>query len=252
VIPARVNAKKSRTMQHPTGITTRWHTFADPRAVAAETAQRILTSASRAIAERGLFRIVLAGGRTPEAAYRLLLEAETDWSCWQIYFGDERCLKADDTERNSLMASKAFLDSVAIPVANIHPIPAEKGAETAASEYGAVVRGAMPFDLVLLGIGEDGHTASLFPGQQHPENQLVHAVYNAPKPPPDRVSMSAQALSEAREVLVIATGTGKQDAIKAWQAGKPVPVAEIGGPATVDVLMDKAAQPVVGKPAGDI
>ena len=222
---------------------TRWHTFEDPDAVAVETAQRILQAASRAINERGLFRIVLAGGRTPEAAYRLLADADTDWSRWQIFFGDERCLPVDDTERNSLMASRAFLDSVAVPAANIHPIPAEHGAETAASQYEPVVKAAMPFDLVLLGIGEDGHTASLFPGQQHPVDQLVHAVHNAPKPPPDRVSLSVHALCEARGVLILATGAGKQDVIQAWQAGKPVPIAEIGGPAPVEVLLDKAAQP---------
>ncbi len=221
----------------------RWHTFTDPDAVAVETAQRILKSASRAIAERGLFRIVLAGGRTPEAAYRLLIDADTDWSCWQIYFGDERCLPVDDTERNSHMASRALLDAVAIPAANVHPIPAEQGAETAAEEYETVIKDAMPFDLVLLGIGEDGHTASLFPGQQHPADQLVHPVHDAPKPPADRVSLSVYALSEAREVLVLATGAGKRDAIQAWQTGKPVPIAEIGGPVTVDVLMDKAAIP---------
>ncbi len=143
------------------------------------------------------------------------------------------------------MANRALLDAVAIPAANVHPIPAEHGAETAAGEYEIVIRDVMPFDMVLLGIGEDGHTASLFPGQQHPAEQLAHAVHNAPKPPPDRVSMSVYALSNAREVLVLATGAGKRDAIQAWQAGKPVPIAEIGGPATVDVLMDKAAQPAV-------
>jgi 6-phosphogluconolactonase len=222
---------------------TRWHLLDDADAVALQAAQRILQSASRAIAERGLFRIVLAGGRTPEAAYRLLVGADTDWSRWEFYFGDERCLPVDDAERNSLMAARALLDPVAIPAANVHPIPAEHGAETAAGEYQPVIRAAMPFDLVLLGIGEDGHTASLFPGQQHPVDQLVHAVHNAPKPPPDRVSLSARALSEAREVLILATGAGKRAAIQAWQSGEPLPVTEIGGPAPVDVLLDKAAQP---------
>lgn len=218
-----------------------WHTFDNADAVAAEAAERILRSATQAIAENGRFRIVLAGGRTPEAAFKLLVNADTDWSCWQIYFGDERCLPVDDAERNSLMASNAFLDAVAVPAANIYPIPAELGAEAGAKAYEAVVKAALPFDLVLLGIGEDGHTASLFPGQQHPAGQLVHAVHDAPKPPPDRISLSVYALSEAREVLISATGAGKQDAIKAWQAGKPIPIAEIGGPATVNVLMDKAA-----------
>ena len=221
---------------------TRWHVSDDPDAVAEETMQRILQSASRAIAERKLFSIVLAGGHTPEAAYRLLVGADTDWSRWEIYFGDERCLPVDDAERNSLMAARALLDSVAIPAANIHPIPAELGAEAAAGAYESVIKSALPFDLVLLGIGEDGHTGSLFPGQQHPAEQLVHAVHNSPKPPPDRVSLSVRALSEAREVLVLATGSGKRAAIQAWQAGEPLPIAEIGGPAPVDVLLDRAAQ----------
>jgi 6-phosphogluconolactonase len=219
-----------------------WQMLDNPDAVAVKAAQRILQSASRAIAECDLFRIVLAGGRTPEAAYRLLAEAQTDWSRWEIYFGDERCLPVDDAQRNSLMAATALLDAVAVPSANIHAIPAERGARAAADEYEPVVRAAMPFDLVLLGIGEDGHTASLFPGQQHPADQLVHAVHNAPKPPPERVSLSARALSEAREVLILATGAGKRAAIKAWQAGAPLPIAEIGGPARVDVLLDRAAQ----------
>jgi len=214
----------------------------DAEAVALEAARRMLQSASRAISARGLFRIVLAGGRTPEAAYRLLVGADTDWSRWEIYFGDERCLPVDDAERNSRMAARALLDPVAIPAANIHPIPAEQGAEAAANAYQPVIRAALPFDLVLLGIGEDGHTASLFPGQQHPAGQLVHAVHNAPKPPPDRVSLSAGALSEAREVLILATGAGKRAAIKAWQAGEALPIAAIGGPVPVDVLLDRAAQ----------
>jgi 6-phosphogluconolactonase len=221
---------------------TRWHVFDDADAVAAQAAQRILQAASLAITERGLFRIVLAGGRTPQAAYRLLVGADTDWSSWEIYFGDERCLPVNDEERNSLMAARALLDSVAIPATHVHPILAERGAEAAAGEYEPVVRAALPFDLVLLGMGEDGHTASLFPGQQHPADQLVHAVHNAPKPPPDRVSLSASALSEAREVLILVTGAGKRAAILGWRAGERLPIANIGGPAQVDVLLDKAAQ----------
>jgi 6-phosphogluconolactonase len=221
---------------------TRWHVFDDADAVAAQAAKRILQAASTAIAERGGFRIVLAGGRTPESAYRMLVSADADWSRWEIYFGDERCLPVEDTGRNSLMATGAWLDSVAIPAGNIHPIPAEQGAEAAAKAYEPVVSAALPFDLVLLGIGDDGHTASLFPGQQHPANQLVHAVHIAPKPPLDRVTLSARALSEARDVLVLATGTGKQTAIRRWRAGERLPIAEIGGPAPVDVLLDKAAQ----------
>jgi 6-phosphogluconolactonase len=220
----------------------RWHVLDSPETVAAQAAQRILEAANHAIAERGRFRIVLAGGRTPEAAYRLLVEGDTDWSRWEIYFGDERCLPADNVERNSLMATTALLDSVPVPASNIHPIPAELGAEAAAAKYEEVVRKSLPFDLVLLGIGEDGHTASLFPGQQHPADLLVLAVHNAPKPPPDRVSLSASALNEARHVLVLATGTGKRAAIHAWRAGERLPIAAIGGSVPVDVLTDIAEE----------
>ena len=222
-------------------IQTNWHLFDDADAVASEAAQRILKSAAEAIAERGVFRLVLAGGRTPEATYRLLVGANTDWSSWEIYFGDERCLPVDDPDRNSIMAENTFLNAVAIPAANIYPMHNEKGAEVAAKEYEAVVKAAMPFDVVVLGVGEDGHTGSLFPGQKHPVDQLVCPVYHSPKPPSDRVTLGVRALSNAQEVIVLATGEGKRDAIKAWKTGKAVPISEIGNPAPVNVLMDKAA-----------
>ena len=218
----------------------RWHVFDNPQAVAGQAAQHILVAAASAIAERGVFRIVLAGGRTPEAAYRLLVGKDTDWSRWDIFFGDERCLPVDDAERNSRMAAQAWLDHVAIAREHIHLISAEQGAEAAAQAYTLQVQAATPFDLVLLGMGEDGHTASLFPGQQHPE-ELVHAVHNAPKPPPERVSLSQQALSDARQVLILVTGGGKRDAVKAWKAGATLPVASIRGHTGVDVLIDRDA-----------
>ncbi len=219
----------------------RWHVLDDPQAVAGQAAQRILAAAARAITERGVFRIVLAGGRTPEAAYRLLVGADTDWSRWEIFFGDERCLPVDDAERNSRMAAQVWLDQVAIDQTRVHPIPAEQGAEAAAQAYAEQVQAAMPFDMVLLGMGEDGHTASLFPDQQHPDEEPVHAVHNAPKPPPDRVSLSRQTLSDAREVLILVTGGGKGDAVRAWKAGETLPVASIGGHNGVDVLIDRDA-----------
>ncbi len=229
-----------RTMPEET-TAVRWHVLDDPQAVAGQAAQRILAAAARAIAERGAFRIVLAGGRTPEAAYRLLVGADTDWSRWEIFFGDERCLPVDDAERNSRMAAQAWLDHVAIDKTRIHPIPAERGAEAAAQAYAEQLQAAMPFDMVLLGMGEDGHTASLFPGQQHAAEEPVHAVHNAPKPPPDRVSLSRRALSDAREVLILVTGGGKRDAVRAWKSGGTLPVASIRGHAGVDVLIDRDA-----------
>lgn len=221
--------------------TTRWHQFESAAAVAEDGALRALMSAEAAITERGTFRILLAGGRTPLAMYRLLSESAADWSRWHVYFGDERCLPPDDKERNSKAAVDVWLDQVSIPAENIHPIPAERGAEAAAAAYEPLVRAALPFDLVVLGMGEDGHTASLFPGQEHPQGELVHAIHNAPKPPPDRVSLSAEALSNSHEILVLVTGAAKRDAVAAWKAGKPLPVATIGGSSAVDVLIDADA-----------
>ena len=218
-----------------------WHRFDDAPAVAREAARCILKAADRAITARGKFSIVLAGGGTPESTYRLLVDADTDWSKWRIYFGDERCLPVDDAERNSVMAASAWLDHVAIPTDQIHPMQAQQGAEVGASAYRLLVAGALPFDMVLLGMGEDGHTASLFPGQIHSDSELVHAVHDAPKPPPDRISLSRNALSNCSELLILVTGAGKQQAVTRWKQGKDLPIATIGAHHAIDILLDKDA-----------
>lgn len=219
----------------------RWHRYADAAALAAATVDRIQTAAAAAIAKRGWFRLVLAGGGTPELSYRVLAETSEDWARWEIWFGDERCLPPEDPARNSRMAARAWLDRVPLPAANIHPIPAELGPERAAERYAAELASALPFDLVLLGMGEDGHTASLFSGQIHPSDRLVLPVHNAPKPPPDRVSLSLSALSAARELLILVSGHGKRAAVQGWRAGGDLPVAQVHCPAGIDVLIDEAA-----------
>jgi len=220
---------------------TRWHRMPDPEALVRAVVQRILARAQAAIADHAAFRIVLAGGSTPQAVYRALAATPADWSRWQVYFGDERCLPADDPQRNSVMALQNWLDRVDMPGANIHPIPAELGAETAAAGYAAVIAGARPFDLVLLGVGEDGHTASLFPGQRHAAGAAVHAVHAAPKPPADRVTLAVEALNDSVEVLILATGSSKRAAVQRWKAGAALPVARIHGLHGADVYLDAAA-----------
>jgi 6-phosphogluconolactonase len=218
-----------------------WQTLAAADAVASRATELILQAAVNAINARGVFHLVLAGGRTPEKVYQRLANAQADWKNWQLYFGDERCLPADHPERNSRMAATAWLDQSAVPEENIHPIQAELGAEAAATHYATVIDHARPFDLVLLGMGEDGHTASLFPGQHHPDSESVHAVHNAPKPPPDRVSLSRARLSDSRDVLVLITGTGKRAAVQQWQAGEALPIAGITARHRTTALLDKAA-----------
>jgi 6-phosphogluconolactonase len=220
-----------------------WRVLADADAVALAAARLIAEAAAEAIAQRGRFRLVLAGGRTPEAAYRLLAHQGADWDLWEFYFGDERCLPADHAERNSQMAEEAILSQVPLNKRKVHPIPAELGAEVAAEHYARIIAAAAPFDLVLLGVGEDGHTASLFPGRPLDPEAWVIPVHDAPKPPPERVSLGLGALQSSRYLLVLATGAGKRAALEHWQAGEELPIARVCHGQRVTVLLDEAANP---------
>lgn len=219
----------------------RWHHMETSEQISEAACLQILNAAKTAISEHGKFKLVLAGGGTPEKVYRLLADSDADWANWHIYYGDERCLPADHQDRNSLMASRVFLDKVAIPANQIFTIPAELGPEVAADRYKLAVSKAGMFDMVLLGMGEDGHTASLFPGHQHQQDELVHAVYNSPKPPPERVSISAKALSNTRELIFLITGANKQEAVSQWRSGSDLPVATIEPENPVDIYIDSDA-----------
>lgn len=221
----------------------RWRIFSTSAELRDVAVKYILDAASQAIAERGRFDIVLAGGTTPREIYEQLRSAQSDWQHWHVWFGDERCLPMDDTERNSVMASQALLSHVPIPAEQVYPIPTELGASVAAAAYSTKLTGVGPFDLVLLGMGEDGHTASLFPGHAWDQVPLTAAipVKNSPKPPSERVSLSADRLSNARQVIFIVTGESKREAVKQWRSNVKLPVRAIVPKAGVDILMDAAA-----------
>ena len=216
--------------------------YDDGAAVADDACKKILATAKQAISERGAFRLVMAGGGTPEATYRKLASADADWANWHIYFGDERCLPADNAERNSVMAARSLTDHVSIPVTNVHVMAAELGAAAAAASYAETIANALPFDMVLLGMGEDGHTASLFPGHVHDMQETVHAVHEAPKPPSDRLSLSAKTLSNTRHLLMLITGEGKREALQQWRAGEDLPITTINAEDML-VMLDMAAWP---------
>ena len=216
----------------------RWHSFTATGELEQAAVQAILRAAESSICHRQAFHIVLAGGATPRRIYELLCKADADWAAWHVYFGDERCLPPDHEERNSKMAALAWLDSVAIPSAQIHYIPAENGAEIAAESYSQIVGKIKVFDLVLLGLGEDGHTASLFPNHEWDGVFGAIAVHDAPKPPPDRVSLTANRLSAARQVLFLVTGEAKRQAIKNWREGVKIPAAGIVPANGVDVYFE--------------
>lgn len=204
-------------------------------------ALRIAELAHQAISVRGSFSIALAGGETPRRCYECLREQPLDWAHVQIYFGDERSLPVGDDQRNDSMAYDALLKHVAIPAGNVHVIPVELGAATAAAEYAKILERASPLDLVLLGLGEDGHTASLFPGNPATESAAsVVAVYDAPKPPPCRVSLGMNALNSARVKLFLVAGLGKREALEAIRQGSLLPAGQVVG---AEWHVDIAAMP---------
>lgn len=223
----------------------RWHVYAAAGILARAAERCILSQAEHAITQRGAFRIVLAGGSTPRAVYGRLARANSDWARWHIYFGDERCLPVDAEQRNDTMARSQWLDHVSIPANQIHAIPAELGSHEGAEAYNRVLQGTGDFDLVLLGLGEDGHTASLFPGhyagaaQDAPD---VLAVSDAPKPPAARISLSANRLSRSRSVKLLVTGNGKRTAIGQLCNRENIPVCGVTPASGLDVLLDEAAR----------
>lgn len=220
----------------------RLHQFANNTLLVQALCERIATLAGHCIDQRGYFSIVLAGGTTPRQFYQQLCHLSTDWQCWHIYFGDERYLPAGDPERNDSMALEAWLDHVAIPSSQIHRIPESDNVDTAAALYASVLAQAPGFDLVLLGLGEDGHTASLFPDDTQAANstELAIAVTHAPKAPKQRVTMSPKCLSMATAVWFIVTGSSKRQALNAWLAGVPLPPQMIKPRAGIDIFTDLA------------
>ncbi len=221
----------------------RWHAVADLSALHHAALNAILDSATLAIQQHGQFHLVISGGETPREIYRQLRTAHSDWSAWHVYFSDERCLPPTDANRNSRMAAEAWLDHVAIPAVQLHIIPGELGASQAARVYAETLRTVGIFDLVLLGLGEDGHTASLFPEHEWgsaPDAPDTLAVLDAPKPPPQRVSLSAMRLSRARQVIFLIAGKSKRKAVAEWRNGKNIPAQAIAPAAGVDVLVESA------------
>jgi 6-phosphogluconolactonase len=139
------------------------------------------------------------------------------------------------------MIHEAWLKQGQVPPDQVHWIPAESGPVQGADSYEKVVREAIPFDLVLLGMGEDGHTASLFPGHKQDPDRLVVSVTGAPKPPPERISLSHSGLANSLNMLVLVTGSGKRSAVARWREGESLPVAYLECAAGVDVLLDEDA-----------
>lgn len=183
----------------------------------------------------GARSLVLAGGSTPQRTYQLLGPGP-EWAKAAVLFGDERCVPPDDPESNYALAFRELLRRV--HPASVHRMPGELGPEEAAAFYESVVARYQPLDLVLLGMGPDGHTASLFPGAPALDaGGLVTGVRDAPKPPPERVSLTLEALRTARRVVVLVTGADKAEAVARASRGE-VPAGMIPG---AEYLVDREA-----------
>lgn len=197
--------------------------FVDETALADGAAEEIVRSARNASRRRGRCTLVLAGGSTPRGLYETLsnepYRARIDWSSVEVFWGDERCVPPDDPQSNYGMAQRALLSRVGVRPAAVHRIPVECGAERAAAHYEQEIKRttgeALPrFDLVLLGMGSDGHTASLFPGTPRliEERRLVVPA-ESPSPPRTRVTLTLRTLNVARRILFLVAGTEKAPAL---------------------------------------
>lgn len=204
-------------------------------------AQRVAASAAQAISERGVFHLALAGGETPRRCYEKLRSLAIDWAGVQLYLGDERCLPKGDAQRNDTMIRVTLLEHIAIPQDNFHFIPSELGAHAAAAAYAAALGQITALDMVLLGMGEDGHTASLFPGNPATGSAAIAVpVFGSPKPPPERVSLGLDTLNAARQKIFLIAGAGKREAMKRVLQGESLPAACVLG---AEWHLDRAAWP---------
>lgn len=209
--------------------------YPDLDTISHQAAAYIVRIAREAIVIRGRFTLALSGGNTPKKLYSLLAtepySSQIDWQLVDIFWSDERCVPPDDPESNYRMAQEVMLSHLSIPVAQVHRMPADRPDRDAASldytrdmqrVFGA--NGIPEFDLLQLGMGPEGHTASLFPHQPslHETQRLVMPV-SVPKPPPDRLTFTPPILNAARNVLFLVTGADKVNALHAVIEGLPNP-----------------------------
>ena len=209
----------------------------DARALARRAAERIVETLRAAVAERGHCAVALAGGSTPGATYQVLgasaLAAAVPWGAISWYFGDERAVPLEHAESNYRAARETLFASHPEVLERVHPMPAgASDLAEAARAYAELLPD--PLDLILLGLGEDGHTASLFPGSPVlAERSARVAVVTGPKPPNPRLTVTAAVIETAREILVLVSGAGKAEAL----------VRALEGPLDVSAVPAQLARP---------
>ena len=206
--------------------------YPDINTLSQQAAQYVVRIARESIAARGRFTIALSGGTTPRKLYTLLgsepYSRQIDWQLVHIFWGDERCVPPDNPDSNYSMAQEALLSKIPIPALQVHRMPADQPGRDAASQAYTIemqrtfgTQGIPGFDLIQLGMGPEGHTASLFPHQAslHEKQRLVMPV-SVPKPPPDRLTFTPPLLNAARNILFLVTGSDKAAALQAVLEGE--------------------------------
>lgn len=207
---------------HPAPPVVRCHDDAD--LLVGDLASALLARLEEAQGRGEVPQIGLTGGSIADALHRELArrsaDSAVDWSRVVFWWGDERFVASDSPDRNAGQAREAFLDHVPVDPAHVHEVPASDQvatAEEAAELYSAALRehGAGFFEVLLLGIGPDGHCASLFPGHEglRARDAIAVAVHDSPKPPPDRVTLTFEAMERCRSVWFVASGAGKAEAV---------------------------------------
>ena len=234
---------------------TRLSTLADAEAVSERAALEIARRLDSARRERGVAHLALSGGTTPGRAYELLASEMASWESIELWFADERCVGPHDEQSNYRLAHNTLLRPADIQPEQVHRMEGELGPEQGAERYARELNehvgtrdGDLPvLDVIVLGIGPDGHVASLFPGApalDAGEHALCVAVHDSPKPPPERITLSMAVLRAARCCELLATSAAKSDAISAM-LGEPtrhVP-ASLLRRSRLSVIVDDAAAP---------
>ncbi len=206
--------------------------FPDAHALSRAAAQTVVSAAQQAVRQRGIFRLALSGGSTPRGLYRALSESPwreaLPWAHTHLFWGDERCRPPDHPESNYRLVHETLLASLALSTEQIHPIPCQgNNPQQAAAAYQRELEahfgGPPAFDLALLGLGQDGHTASLFPGSPAltVHDRWAVAVHAPQLPTPWRVSLTLPALNRARQALFLVSGAGKAEIVRAVLQGPP-------------------------------
>ena len=192
-------------------------------------ANEILVIAKRSIKLSKKFSIVLAGGTSVVNLYKILRRSQADWNQWHVYIGDERCLPIKNKDRNDYLINKIWLNDGLIPKQNINFIHAELGMNKGATHYNKILKNIGDFDVVLLSIGDDGHTASLFPDHLYDKDKDVVVEGNSPKYPKNRISLSYSRLNRSKNVFKVVSGISKRSAIDLWLNNVTLPINKVTG-----------------------